>query len=93
MLRKVPFIGGEHYHIYNRGTDKRIIFNDDHDYRRFMMLLYLCNSTNPVNISDELKKGRSFFELMEIDRGENLVNIGSYCLMPNHFHILLSQKQ
>jgi len=92
MLRRIPFLEGEYYHIYNRGTDKRVIFNDDHDYRRFVALLYLCNSESSVNVSDELKKGRSFFELMDIERGENLVSIGAYCLMPNHFHILLTQN-
>ena len=28
----------------------------------------------------------------EIDRGETLVDIGSYCLMPNHFHLLIREK-
>jgi putative transposase len=29
-------------------------------------------------------------ELFVIERGEPLVAIGAYCLMPNHFHILLT---
>ena len=46
MLRKDPFITGEYYHIYNRGIDKRNIFKLERDYERFMLLLYICNSTN-----------------------------------------------
>jgi len=30
--------------------------------------------------------------LSEIDRGETLVEIGAYCLMPNHFHLLMKEK-
>lgn len=92
MQRKIDFSTGEYYHIYNRGTDKRTIFLDSHEYNRFKVLLYVCNSIEPVNISDHLKKGRSFFELFEIERGETLVDIIVYCLMPNHFHILIREK-
>jgi putative transposase len=28
--------------------------------------------------------------MLEKDRGEPLVSIGAYCLMPNHFHLLLT---
>jgi putative transposase len=65
---------------------------ESHDYNRFKALLYACNSTNPVNISEHLQKGRSFFELFEIDRAETLVDIIVYCLMPNHFHLLIREK-
>ena len=30
-------------------------------------------------------------KLHEIDRGEPLVAIGAYCLMPNHFHLLVKE--
>jgi putative transposase len=35
---------------------------------------------------------QSFENLLETDRGKNLVDIGAYCLMPNHFHLLLKEK-
>lgn len=89
--RKIPFIVGEYYHIYNRGVDKRTIFMDEHDYRRFRVLLYLCNGNNPLNMQDLLNKGLPFIEFFSIDRGEQLVDIGAYCLMPNHFHILVKE--
>jgi len=92
MTRKIFFVPGEFYHIYNRGTDKRVIFKNTKDYNRFVLLLYLCNSTKPVNIEAELQKGRTFLELMESNRGDELVDIGAYCLMPNHFHILIKEK-
>ena len=44
MNRKFKFSIGEFYHIYNRGNEKRIIFKDDHDRKRFTDLLFLCNT-------------------------------------------------
>ncbi len=74
-------------HIYNRGVDKRKVFNTKHDYDRFMYLLYLCNSNSGARVSDALKKKTSVFDM---ERGNTLVEINSWCLMPNHFHVLIS---
>lgn len=87
MSRNVNFAQNEYYHLYNRGSDKRKIFNDNNDYWRFMSLLYLANNTDPIHFQNQNK---TFKELLEIETGGNrLVDIGAYCLMPNHFHILV----
>ncbi|MBI3634185.1 MAG: transposase [Candidatus Yonathbacteria bacterium] len=93
MQRKIIFSIGEYYHLYSRGTDKRIIFVGHHDYQRFKALLYVCNSTNPVNITKHFREGRTFEELYEIEREDTLVDIGVYCPMPNHFHLLVREKR
>lgn len=87
MNRKFNFSIGEYYHIYNRGTDKRVIFLDEEDHERFMNLLYLCNSQNRI-VFREIPIGEAY----ENERGDTLVDIGAYCLMPNHFHILVREK-
>ncbi|HAT67990.1 MAG: hypothetical protein A2481_03045 [Candidatus Yonathbacteria bacterium RIFOXYC2_FULL_47_9] len=87
MQRKFSFSVEEFYHIYNRGTDKRDIFLDTNDRLRFMKLLYLCNSEKAINFR-EIPKGRAFVH----ERGETLVDIGAYCLMSNHFHLLVREK-
>ncbi|MEK7066105.1 MAG: transposase [Patescibacteria group bacterium] len=88
MERKFSFSEGEFYHIYNRGTDKRTIFLDDDDYRYFQKLLYMCNSVERIMLRD-LSTGVSVYS---ISRESTLVDIGAYCLMPNHFHLLLYEK-
>ncbi|MEK7572385.1 MAG: transposase [Patescibacteria group bacterium] len=92
MSRNIEFSIGEFYHIYNRGTDKRIIFNETSDYYRFLILLYLCNSNLKVDLGDYLRQGQTLSELLNLERNETLVEIGAYCLMPNHFHILINEK-
>lgn len=92
MRRKTPFIVGEFYHIYNRGTEKRIIFQNAYDYKRFMLLLYLCNNSKAVHMSNLLYQGPSLIELFNVKREGTLVDIGAFCPMPNHFHLLLREK-
>lgn len=87
--RKVVLAPGEFYHVYNRGTDKREIFLNPSDHRRFMCLLYLCNTSTRVNVRDVKKLHPDIFTF---DRPDQLVSIGAYCLMPNHFHILITTK-
>jgi len=91
MSRNVIFSPQEYYHCYDRGTEKRKIFLDKKDHERFTHLLFVCNSKNKIHLSDY--KGRSFNDIFDIDRNETLVDIGAYCLMPNHFHLLLKEKE
>ncbi len=94
MQRKDPFVTGEFYHIYNRGIDKRVIFKSELDYKRFVMLLYVSNSDTESFRLDNLinQQHKNFDEILTLDREQVLVSIGSWCIMPNHFHILLRQE-
>ena len=88
-IRKTNLVQGEYYHIYNRGNSKQKIFNDKEDYLRFISLLYISNTNESFNLYD-LARDKNF-NLYEIKRNNLLVNIGAYCLMPNHFHILIKE--
>jgi len=90
MERKVTFEKDEFYHIYNRGVEKRVVFQNNSDYKRFLALLYLANSKKTIQFRNNFSKKNSFDEILKKDRGEPLVAIGAYCLMPNHFHLLLT---
>lgn len=60
------------------------------DYRRFMGLLYLCNNDRPIHIYR--RKKLQYRDYFEVTKDDELVRIGAYCLMPNHFHILISER-
>lgn len=47
-MRKVRFINGGYYHIYNRGVDKRKIYLDDKDYMRFLVSMRKFNRIDPI---------------------------------------------
>ena len=96
MTRNIEFAPGEYFHLYNRGTERRTIFSSETDYERMLALLYLCNGTIPVRMDGIRRKqgGRALLEVLtEVDRGIPLVDICAYCFMPNHFHILVHEKE
>ncbi|MDO8658991.1 MAG: transposase [Candidatus Parcubacteria bacterium] len=94
MFRKDPFVTGEYYHIYNRGIDKRIIFKSYKDYERFIMLLFVSNTQMQSFRLDNLinQQHKTFEEILILDKDEPLVSVGAWCLMPNHFHLLIRQE-
>lgn len=83
--RYYNFAEGEFYHVYNRGNGKQKIFLDSRDYRKFLELMYVANGTNSF-VSRDLQNSNAY----EFDRGNQQVAVGAYCLMPNHFHMLLT---
>ncbi len=70
-------------HILNRGVDKRAIVTDDRDRIRFIHDLFVFNDADPV--PNYLQPGRQTEHARDL-----LVHIHAYCLMPNHYHLLLS---
>lgn len=86
MQRQHTFSTGEYYHLYNRGVEKRNIFVEKKDWERFHKLLYVANSDVPFRFTDVEDK-----TINSIERGDSIVAIGAYVLMPNHFHILVKE--
>ncbi len=85
--RKTPLVRGEYFHIYNRGNSKKKIFLDDKDRSRFIKLLYISNSQKRINFRDDIVDAK--INAWDFEKGDNLVSIGAWVLMPNHFHLYL----
>ncbi|MEX0621939.1 MAG: transposase [Candidatus Woykebacteria bacterium] len=87
--RKEALGDGGIYHVFNRGVEKRNIFYDRRDYRRFYnTLIYYLKTNVPTRFSFKSHKMIKDHETP----AQNLVEIYVYCLMPNHFHMLLRQN-
>lgn len=90
MQRKTPFAEKEYYHIYSRGVEKRKVFMNTKDYDRFVALLYIMNQDVPFTMGNFLRdKEKRLKDIFKEKKGKNLVSILCYCLMPNHFHLVL----
>lgn len=87
--RRDEFVSNEWYHCYNRGVDKRKVFESVYDYTRFIEALYLCNDIKPKR--SHLPGRQAHEDILRELREEPLVAIAAYCLMPNHIHILVKQ--
>lgn len=90
-MRNHSFAPGEWYHCYNRGVEKRVTFYDSADYQRFQSLLYTSNATLPPDNSRLRRAPLSVLIEEESRKGERIVAVGAYALMPNHFHIVLKE--
>jgi putative transposase len=94
------YIENGFYHIYNRGVEKRKIFLDEQDFRTFLsyMKIYLSpkiDSTNEVmrnGNSDYKNQDKAISEIYKLNNFYNKIDLISYVLMPNHFHLELRQK-
>ncbi|MEK7580092.1 MAG: transposase [Patescibacteria group bacterium] len=77
------------YHVYNRGVEKRNIFLDNQDYQVFLYYLksYLLSPENPIHKKLPVRVRLDFndFDL------HKRIRLMAYCLMPNHFHLMLKQ--
>lgn len=69
------------YHVYNRGANRAHIFRSAVDYREFVQCLkrYLDGRGQAD------RSGRRYTDLSE------RVEVIAYCLMPNHFHLIIRQ--
>lgn len=90
-MRKVPFIAGEFYHIYNRGVDKRDVFSDQDDINRFFQSMKEFNVIEPIGSIYENKFQKSKNKpRSSTPKSNKLVEFVVYCLNPNHYHFLLT---
>lgn len=76
----------EFFHVVNRGIDNRMIVLDDKDRLRFVHSLFELNDVMLADPNHRLKK----FDPMR--KRETLVAMHAWCLMPNHYHLLLSES-
>jgi putative transposase len=96
-MRKVIFSEGEYYHIFNRGVDKRDIFMEQFDIKRFLESISEFNSLAPIGSLYEKTRVNKFgsptpkkTEAAQA-REPRLVEMICYCLNPNHYHLLVKQ--
>jgi len=74
----------EFVHVVNRGVEKRNVFLEEGDYIRFIHDMYVFNDVRSA--PNYAVKERSSERKRDL-----LVRIHSFCLMPNHYHMLLSE--
>lgn len=84
------------YHVYNRGVRKGVLFHNQKDYSRFLLLILALQFDISLNktdrLNDKFAKDLDIKELgLDIDGKLKVVELVSFCIMPNHFHIIVNQ--
>ena len=94
------YVENGYYHVYNRGVEKRLIFQDQQDYHVYLGCLkeYLSPKAEK-ELSDRLSAAGASQEekyltrkLLALNNFHDDITLLAYCLMPNHFHFFLKQK-
>src|SRR3972149_7955679 len=83
-MRKIIFGNGEFYHIFNRGVDKRKIFLRYGHYRRFLETVKNLLTRGTAQAGIVTRQSLAF---------SGKLSFLCYCLMPNHYHLLLKQSE
>ncbi len=88
-IRKIRFSTDEFYHIYNRGIDRRVIFEDSQDFFKFLQIIDLFNQENSLGGVPQYKYSK---KIKNGGKASMLVEVVAFCLLPNHFHFILRQN-
>lgn len=100
MRRKHPFVVGAIHHVYNRGVAKCKICLQETDSWRFLQGLCLFNdvkSTNTILWNLQRSRGKLTLGVLRDyivnpnNERDRLVRILAYCVMDNHYHLLLEE--
>jgi len=96
-MRKFQFENNQIYHIFNRGVDKRDVFLNEKDYYRFIHYLFELNNEKKNSNISRYFRNNSMTEVqpqsLKKEPRELLVEVLAFCLMPNHYHLILKQKK
>jgi len=83
-------------HVMNRGVEGRHIFLDSQDYARFVHNLYEFNDTAPAGNTYRSFADASMLDLrgptLKRRKREQLVDVHGWCLMKDHYHLLVSER-
>lgn len=84
---------GEIVHVYNRGNNKEKIFFDEQDYKAFLFRLGLVLGFDEKELSNESMLSMPYSRIRITDTNKNNYKLHSFCLMPNHFHLMIEQTK
>src|SRR3989338_1731481 len=99
-MRSIKIAPGEFYHVYNRGNLKQNIFTEERDWVRFLFLLLYFQS--PIVFYNISRSVSSFVRHRVFNIEDNLrqkiiknrtVELTCFCLMPNHFHLIVRETK
>ena len=95
-VRKIPLVTGEFYHVYNQGIDLRTAFSNKREFDRSLLTLwYYSYADLSLKLSNYFALGtdQQLSVRNTIVQKPLLVTVIAFCLMNNHFHVLLRQEQ
>lgn len=93
--RRLKIVPGEIYHVFNRSVARQPIFLTTKDYQRGLdVLKFYIYRRPPLSFSHykrlSSEERQNFLESLN-KLTEKQVELFAFCLMPNHFHLLIKE--
>lgn len=95
--RQIILATGEIYHLFNRGVERRVVFTNKREYQRALDVIgYYRFADLPMRFSRlmelTVEEKAKVVDLLK-SKGQVEVKVLAFCLMPNHFHLLVKQEK
>ncbi len=85
-----PIISDCFYHVFNKSIANFAIFKYTDNIKRFLECLDFYNNINLHTRLSFVKQNKTYkFQNILIPKNQAYVKILSYCIMPDHFHLLI----
>ena len=94
--RKTFFAPDQIYHVFNRSLNRQPIFSHRRNCERALLVLFFYQHyPRPSSLSHFIKMSSDRKEKAEemLKKAIKRIEILAFCLMPNHFHLLIREKQ
>lgn len=92
--RKIVLTTNEHYHLFNRGVERRLVFTNRREFLRAIDLADFYSFDKPsLKYSKYLALNSEQKTIFLAARNEKVVDIIAFCFMGNHFHFLVKQTK
>lgn len=95
--RNHPIITGGVYHVFNKTIDKKEIFSDKNICEKFIeTIAYYRSSATVMRLSKFHKLSpdiKNYYQKQIEDKKRFRIYILAFSLMPNHYHLLVKQKE
>lgn len=97
-MRGEIFAPDNYYHVYSRVIFNRPEFRDKVNSEKLALNFWVANSTESDKVFLYLRNNKKFSrddKTIEdiLKKGERLVDILCYCIMPDHYHLLLKERK
>ncbi len=91
-MRKIQFANNEYYHVFNKCIGESKLFRERNDYLKFLRDLRDLNNESLYGVRQKIIESQGFERFGSfLEDKEKMVDIISYSLSPNHYHLILRQ--
>lgn len=97
MRRLVSLVSGQYYHVFNRTNDRKPLFITKRVCARALQTFdYYRYQNPPMRLSYVLSlppdRRSEIADNLEL-HNKQIIDVVAFCLMPNHFHLLVRQNE